>query len=214
MNPSGCAHGAAGAEPVGGADLPDLRALKADPRVFAIMLGGVRTPVQTAEELAAMYRLGRQWIRHLVAPRRPQPAKAALSASPAWSDGRMDAAWPCGLRYGRRHRVAAWLTKRPVPHCASVTTRQAWNASSRSRGKTNGLPHCTRRHRDDRMRQLHPARLSHSFKTTTGIQGGNNIEKFSGTQNICKKNKISFKGYNSFVLTKWNHHNSHIMLAK
>ena len=38
--------------PVGGADLADLRAIKADPRVFAIMLGGVRTPVQTAEELA------------------------------------------------------------------------------------------------------------------------------------------------------------------
>jgi RimJ/RimL family protein N-acetyltransferase len=39
--------------PVGGADLADLQAIKADPRVFAIMLGGVRTPVQTAEELAA-----------------------------------------------------------------------------------------------------------------------------------------------------------------
>src|SRR6266536_3445095 len=39
--------------PVGGADLPDLRAMKADPRVFAIMLGGVRTPVESAEELAA-----------------------------------------------------------------------------------------------------------------------------------------------------------------
>jgi RimJ/RimL family protein N-acetyltransferase len=38
--------------PVGGADLPDLRALKADPRVFAIMLGGVRSQRQTAEELA------------------------------------------------------------------------------------------------------------------------------------------------------------------
>ncbi len=38
--------------PVGGADLPDLRAIKADPRVFAVMLGGVRTPVQSAEELA------------------------------------------------------------------------------------------------------------------------------------------------------------------
>ena len=33
--------------PVGGADLPDLRAIKADPRVFAIMLGGVRSPQQT-----------------------------------------------------------------------------------------------------------------------------------------------------------------------
>ena len=38
--------------PVGGADLADLRAIKADPRVFAVMLGGVRTPVQSAEELA------------------------------------------------------------------------------------------------------------------------------------------------------------------
>lgn len=38
--------------PVGGADLADLRAIKADPRVFAIMLGGVRTFEQTAAELA------------------------------------------------------------------------------------------------------------------------------------------------------------------
>ena len=38
--------------PVGGADLPDLCAIKSDPRVFAIMLGGVRSPVQAAEELA------------------------------------------------------------------------------------------------------------------------------------------------------------------
>src|SRR5215472_2222432 len=37
--------------PVSGGDLPDLRAIKADPRVFAVMLGGVRTPQQTAEEL-------------------------------------------------------------------------------------------------------------------------------------------------------------------
>jgi RimJ/RimL family protein N-acetyltransferase len=38
--------------PVGGADLADLTAIKADPRVFAIMLGGVRTPQETACELA------------------------------------------------------------------------------------------------------------------------------------------------------------------
>jgi RimJ/RimL family protein N-acetyltransferase len=38
--------------PVGGADLPDLIAIKRDPQVFAVMLGGVRTPVQTQEELA------------------------------------------------------------------------------------------------------------------------------------------------------------------
>ncbi len=38
--------------PVSGADLPDLQALKADPRVFAVMLGGVRTPHRTMDELA------------------------------------------------------------------------------------------------------------------------------------------------------------------
>jgi RimJ/RimL family protein N-acetyltransferase len=38
--------------PVGGADLLDLVAIKGDPRVFAIMLGGVRSPRQTAAELA------------------------------------------------------------------------------------------------------------------------------------------------------------------
>jgi RimJ/RimL family protein N-acetyltransferase len=38
--------------PVGGADLADLRTLKADPRVFAVMLGGVRSWAETADELA------------------------------------------------------------------------------------------------------------------------------------------------------------------
>ena len=38
--------------PVAWSDLPDLRALKADPLVFAIMLGGVRGPVQVDRELA------------------------------------------------------------------------------------------------------------------------------------------------------------------
>lgn len=38
--------------PVSFDDLPDLVALKSDPLVSAIMLGGVRTPLQTAEELA------------------------------------------------------------------------------------------------------------------------------------------------------------------
>ncbi|MGH7044426.1 MAG: GNAT family N-acetyltransferase [Acetobacteraceae bacterium] len=39
--------------PVAWTDLADLTALKADPRVFAVMLGGIRTRVQAAEELAA-----------------------------------------------------------------------------------------------------------------------------------------------------------------
>ena len=38
--------------PVGYWDLRDLVALKGDPRAFAQMLGGVRAPVQVAEELA------------------------------------------------------------------------------------------------------------------------------------------------------------------
>jgi RimJ/RimL family protein N-acetyltransferase len=38
--------------PVGGADLADLVAFKADPRVFAVMLGGVRSSTETAEDLA------------------------------------------------------------------------------------------------------------------------------------------------------------------
>jgi RimJ/RimL family protein N-acetyltransferase len=39
--------------PVSGADLTDLVAIKADPQVFAVMLGGVRSPIQTQQELAA-----------------------------------------------------------------------------------------------------------------------------------------------------------------
>jgi RimJ/RimL family protein N-acetyltransferase len=38
--------------PVGGRDLADLRAIKADPAVFAVMRGGVRDYAQTAEDLA------------------------------------------------------------------------------------------------------------------------------------------------------------------
>jgi RimJ/RimL family protein N-acetyltransferase len=38
--------------PVGGGDLADLRAIKADPAVFAVMLGGVRDATQTAQDLA------------------------------------------------------------------------------------------------------------------------------------------------------------------
>jgi RimJ/RimL family protein N-acetyltransferase len=38
--------------PVGYRDLADLAALKGDPRAYALMLGGVRSRVQVAEELA------------------------------------------------------------------------------------------------------------------------------------------------------------------
>ena len=53
MNPSWCVEtGRLSLRPVWGGDLADLIALKSDPRVFAVMLGGVRDPVQTAAELA------------------------------------------------------------------------------------------------------------------------------------------------------------------
>ena len=38
--------------PVSWEDLPELRALKADPRVYAVMLGGVRNMMQVADDLA------------------------------------------------------------------------------------------------------------------------------------------------------------------
>jgi RimJ/RimL family protein N-acetyltransferase len=47
--------------PVAPADLRDLAALKADPRAFAQMLGGVRSRQETAEELAEDIRL---WGAH------------------------------------------------------------------------------------------------------------------------------------------------------
>jgi RimJ/RimL family protein N-acetyltransferase len=47
--------------PVNGADMPDLRAIKAEPRVFAVMLGGVRGAAETAEDLANDVRA---WAAH------------------------------------------------------------------------------------------------------------------------------------------------------
>ncbi|HEX3574359.1 MAG TPA: GNAT family N-acetyltransferase [Rhodopila sp.] len=38
--------------PVGGSDIGELCAIKADPAVFAVMLGGVRDPAQAAEDMA------------------------------------------------------------------------------------------------------------------------------------------------------------------
>jgi RimJ/RimL family protein N-acetyltransferase len=53
MNPFWILHtGRLVLTPVGGADLRDLQAIKADPRLFAVMLGGVLGAAETAEELA------------------------------------------------------------------------------------------------------------------------------------------------------------------
>lgn len=62
MNPAWCVTTARLVlRPVWGGDLADLTALKADPRVFAVMLGGVRDATQAAEELAADIAF---WGRH------------------------------------------------------------------------------------------------------------------------------------------------------
>jgi RimJ/RimL family protein N-acetyltransferase len=79
--------------PVSYADLADLVRLKTDPRVFAVMLGGVRSPAAVAEELAADITF---WGSHgmgMWAMRRPN----ASSASRACICARMAAAWPCAL---------------------------------------------------------------------------------------------------------------------
>jgi RimJ/RimL family protein N-acetyltransferase len=47
--------------PVGWRHIADLSALKGDPRVYATMLGGVRSPVQVAAELAEDTQF---WARH------------------------------------------------------------------------------------------------------------------------------------------------------
>ena len=47
--------------PVSWADLPDLQVLKSDPLVYAQMLGGVRSPIQVASELAEDVVF---WARH------------------------------------------------------------------------------------------------------------------------------------------------------
>jgi RimJ/RimL family protein N-acetyltransferase len=46
--------------PVAWPDLADLTALKGDPRAYAVMLGGVRSPQMVAEELA---REAADWVR-------------------------------------------------------------------------------------------------------------------------------------------------------
>jgi RimJ/RimL family protein N-acetyltransferase len=70
MNPSWTLQtGRLSMRPVAWGDLTELKALKADPRVFAVMLGGVRTPEQTVRELAedgafwAAYRVGMWTVR-------------------------------------------------------------------------------------------------------------------------------------------------------
>ncbi len=62
--------------PVAWADLPDLLRLKSDPVTFAQMLGGVRNPVQVAEELAADTQY---WAVHGVGMWIARPAAGGLA---------------------------------------------------------------------------------------------------------------------------------------
>lgn len=64
INPFWClATGRLVLRPVWGGDLPDLVALKGDPRAFGLLLGGVRNRQQATEELAAEIAF---WGRHRV----------------------------------------------------------------------------------------------------------------------------------------------------
>jgi RimJ/RimL family protein N-acetyltransferase len=71
--------------PVAPSDLPDLQALKADARVFAMMLGGVRSPQRTAEELAEDLRfwaargVGIWSVRECNSSPRPFPGASPLT---------------------------------------------------------------------------------------------------------------------------------------
>ena len=132
--------------PVGGADLPDLRAIKADPQVFAVMLGGVRNHAQTAERpRAGRDRLGPARLRHLGGPRASTAALPAITGLD--SIATTAAAWRCVSRYGPRRRAAASRGRRRLLRYGSATSR-APAAHRRGRaGKQFRLPHGSRRHR-------------------------------------------------------------------
>lgn len=75
--------------PVGPADLADLIRLKADPRVFAVMLGGVRTPVRAAQELAQDIALwGRLGVGIWAVRARPTGGFLGIAGISARPDGR------------------------------------------------------------------------------------------------------------------------------
>ncbi len=117
--------------PVGGADLADLRAIKADPRVFAIMLGGVRSPQQTAKELADDIA---DWGANGFGTWAIREIRPSSSASRGWSGGRTAGALRCASRCGRRHRGAVSPVRRLARRYGSVTSRPDCRASLLWRG--------------------------------------------------------------------------------
>ena len=177
------AHGAAGAD-AGWRGRPARPARhQGRPRVFAIMLGGVRSPQQTAEELADdVIGLGRQWLRHLGDPR----AAATSSASPDWSIGRTAAASLYASPYGRKPRDAALPAKPPAPRCASVTSRLGLPHHRRGPRNQFRLAHGARWHWHDRVRQLHPVRLSHGDIRKRCLMGAVPSQPACNTRYVCK----------------------------
>jgi RimJ/RimL family protein N-acetyltransferase len=103
--------------PVGVYDLADLRALKADPRVFAVMLGGVRTPGQAAELAEDVVASGANGFG-IWSVRNVSGCFVGFTGLERRPDGRCVALrfalWP-------RHR-AGWRARRPAPRCVSVTS--------------------------------------------------------------------------------------------
>ena len=146
--------------PVGGADLPDLRALKADPRVFAVMLGGVRSWAETAEELAedvmfwGAHGYGIWAVRERVGQRlRRHHRSAGPAGRPRGRAALRAMAGGAGPRPGARGGVRR-AALRPRAGAARAHHR-------RGAGEQLRLPLRARRHRHDRVRRLHPGRLRH-----------------------------------------------------
>ena len=151
--------------PVGGADLPDLRAIKADPRVFAVMLGGVRSAVQSARGTGrGRRRLGRQRLRHVGDPRigghrraRGRLCRNHRSGTAAGRPGRRAALRAMARGAGARPGARGGRRR-------SALRSRAGGAAAHRRGGAGEqfrLAHGARRHRHDRMRRLHAARLPH-----------------------------------------------------
>ncbi len=86
--------------PVAGDDLPELVALKADPRAFGLLLGGVRDPVRTDRRTRRRHRLlGPPRRRHVGGARgaEPRPCRAGRHHAAAPTG----AAWRCASRSTR-----------------------------------------------------------------------------------------------------------------
>jgi RimJ/RimL family protein N-acetyltransferase len=113
--------------PVGGGDLPDLIRLKSDPRVFAVMLGGVRSAARTVEELAEEVAC---WGAHgwgiWTVRARDNSAFVGLTGFMRRPDA---------SRCGRRCRVRASRARRRERLCVMATTRRVCRALSPWRGQ-------------------------------------------------------------------------------